>query len=263
MTRLTRFALACSAATALASSGAPVAARVADPVIDSLRASRPMTADGTLLDWEKLTPVTEGLQIAVANDDTSLYIALLATTPQMRLNLAGGVVLWFDPTGGHKETFGLQLPRPVALDPESIPGGGDGGARLTPSVSDRIDVLGPGKLARRLVMLEPSSGLGAGVGGEDGAVVFEARIPLAKSPSDAMAIGTAPGRTLSLGIASPLKRLGPREPLEPIIWPNPYSYYYSRYRMMPTAPLTNAADRPPKEMKPKTVDEWLTVRLAK
>jgi hypothetical protein len=205
--------------------------------------------------------VSDGLFAAAANDDTSLYLAVLASTEQMRLNLAGGVVLWFDARGGHRETFGLQLPRPEALDPASVPGGGSAGGRLTPTISNQVDFLGA-NLVRRLLDIEPTSGIGVGMGGEDGGIVFEVRVPLAQSAANPLAIGTEAGRTVSLGIATPLPRKGPRQPLEPILWPDPYSYYY-RYPLLPTAPLTHAADRAPREMKPKKVEEWLSVKLAK
>lgn len=246
-------------AVALMSGALTLTARTADPVVVSVAASSEHKADGALLEWSSLKPITDGLQVAVANDGASAFIAVLASSPQMRLSLSGGLVLWFDPAGGHKETFGVQLPRPGALDPASL-AGGTGTGRLTPTTSDEIDVLGPGKLARKLVFLEPSFGVGVGVGGEDGGVAFELRVPLAKSSAQPIAIGTSPGRTVSVGIETPLKRKGPREPLEPILWPDPYSYYYRR-PMMPTAPLTNAADRGPAEMKPKTVSEWVSVRL--
>jgi hypothetical protein len=253
-----RITLCCAVIAALGAYA--VAARTADPVIASLPATAEHKADGALLEWNSLKAVTEGLQVAVANDGTSAFIAVLASTPQMRLSLSGGLVLWFDPAGGHKETFGVQLPRPGALDPASL-ASGTGTGRLTPTSSEEIDVLGPGKLTRRLVFLEPAFGVEVGVGGEDGGVAFELRVPLAKSAAQPIAIGTMAGRTVSVGIETPLKRKGPREPLEPILWPDPYSYYYRR-PMMPTAPLTNAADRGPAELKPKTVSEWITVRLA-
>jgi hypothetical protein len=241
------------------SSALAVSARVADPVITSTAATPAHAADGALLEWDVLKAVTQGLHMAAANDGGALFIAVRASTPQMRLSLSGGLVLWFDPTGGHKETFGVQLPRPGEFDPSSL-SSGTGMGRLTPTTTDQIDVLGPGKLTRRLVDLEPEFGVGVGVGGEDGGVVFELRVPLTKSAKQPIAIGTSAGRAVSVGLETPLKRKGPREPLEPIIWPDPYSYYYRR-PLPPTAPLTNAADRPPAEMKPKTVSEWVTVKL--
>jgi hypothetical protein len=247
------------AAVLAASATLTFAARAADPVITSTAATTSHAADGALLEWDGLKAVTEGLQMAAANDGQALFVAVRASTPQMRLSLSGGLVLWFDTSGGHKETFGLQLPRPGEFDPASV-SSGMGMGRLTPTTTDQIDVLGPGKLARKLVDLEPSFGVGVGVGGEDGGVVFELRVPLAKSTSQPIAIGTSAGRAVSVGLETPLKRKGPREPLEPIIWPDPYSYYYRR-PLPPTAPLTNAADRPPPEMKPKTVSEWVTVKL--
>ncbi len=242
--------------------GLGVTARAADPVVVSTRATAAISADGTLLEWTALQLVAQGLQVAAANDDVSVYLAVLASTPQMRVSLSDGVVLWLDASGGRKETFGLQLPGPSRLDAASV--SATGGIRLTPTVSDHVDVLGPGKFSRRLVPLDPSSGVAVGIGGEDGGMAFEVRVPLATSALSPIALGTSAGRTFTLGIATPVRRKGPREPMEPIVLFDPYRdlRYPGRIPLPPTAPLTNAADRPEKEIKPKTVNVWVSVRLA-
>lgn len=255
------------AVTAALTASVVTSPRAADPVLTSTRVTAPVSPDGMMLEWPTLQRIADGLHVAAANDETSVFVGLIASTPQMRVSLSRGVVFWLDASGGHQETFGLQLPGPSGLAP--VPGDADtaSGLRLTPTVSDRVDVLGPGKFARRLVSLDPTSarGLGVGVGGEDGALGFEARIPLQPSASDPIAIGTRAGGAFTLGIATPVKRKGPREPLEPMnLWYDPYRdlrYPYLR-QLPPTAPLTNAADRPPPEVKPKEIQIWLSVRLS-
>jgi hypothetical protein len=243
-----------------------VAARAADPVIVSAWAPSAVSVDGSLLEWSTLNPIEKGLEVAVANDGTSVYVAVLASDAQMRVSLSRGIVLYVDPTGKHKETFGLQLPGPPHFDPAASGRVDASRLRLTPTVSDHIDVLGPGKLERRLIDLDPSSGIAVATGGEDGGIVFEVRIPLASSPSERLALSVDAKRTFGLGIATPPKRPGTKEAADPFYWIDPYASVRMTSGMgdpnFRTAPLPDSSNRPEKEVKPKDFESWVVVRLA-
>lgn len=245
--------------------GAVALPRAADPVLVSGRLADGAAVDGRLLEWPKLDMVSKGLQVGVANDAAAVYVAVLATDPVTRVSLAGGVVLWIDPTGDHKETFGLQLPGPPPIDPASVSRSATGGVRLTPIVSDHIDVLGPGRYARRLVNIEPGSGLAVATGGEDGGIAFEVRIPFGTSSAGTPALVAGPGRSFSLAVATPERRKGPREPMEPIIFPDPYESLRIRglyYGNGQTVPLPDSREKDIEEVKPKNIKIWSTVKLA-
>ncbi|MEO7191599.1 MAG: hypothetical protein ABI051_11140 [Vicinamibacterales bacterium] len=252
-------------ASMIVTAGLAVMARAADPIVASTWAAAEVTADGNLVEWRALETIDKGLQVAAANDATSVYVAVLASSPQMRVSLSRGLVLWLDATGGHNETLGLQLPGPSPVDPSSPTQSATGGARLTAKVGDHVDVLGPGKLGRRLLELTPSSPVTVATGGEDGAIGFEARIPLARAEGNGVGIGTSAGGAFALGIATPIPRRGPREPMEPIYWPDPYA----GTRILglggpepPSRPLPDSSNRPEKEIKPKVIKLWVAVRLA-
>ena len=257
------FGVLVSAATVLVA--LTVVTGAADPIIASVWKTSGVSADGSLIEWGDLKPVATGLQIAAANDETSVYVALLASDEQMRVSLSAGVVFWLDASGGHKETLGLQLPGPAPIDPNAVGRSAQGGLRLNPTVLDRVDVLGPGKLARRLVDLDASSGMAAGIGGEDGGIVFEARIPLAATAGNRISAGVSPGRSFGLGIATPIQRKSEAE-TEPVYWFDPYAgtRIMGVYRPnLPEPPMPDSSNRPAKVVKPKQVKIWLSVQLAK
>ncbi|HVN47986.1 MAG TPA: hypothetical protein VMU30_04105 [Bacteroidota bacterium] len=72
-----------------------------------------MTIDGNPNDWEgdlyrlKKANVT----IGVRNDETNLYVWFSSNDKNVQRHiLNGGFTVWFDPTGGTNETYGIQFP---------------------------------------------------------------------------------------------------------------------------------------------------------
>jgi hypothetical protein len=238
--------------------------RAADPVIASTPAAN-IVVDGSLSEWDTLKPVAPGLQLGVANDGRSVYVAVLASDEQTRVSVLRGIVLWLDASGGHGETVGLQLPALPRIDPAAAGPSATGNVRLTPTISDRIDVLGPGKLERRLVDLTPSSDVAVATGGEDGGIAFEIRIPLNGSDAHALGLATSAGRAFALGIATPVPGKE-REPPEPMYWIDPWAGVRIRGLggpEVPTAPLPDSSNRPEKVIKPKPFKIWVSIQLAK
>ena len=238
--------------------------RAADPVVTSIWKPDTATVDGSTIEWKSLETLTKGLEFAAANDGTSLYLVLLASTDVMRVSVARGLVFWFDVGGGHKETFGLLLPGPAPLDPGSLGRSSANAMRLTPVVSDHIDLLRE-KLSRRLIDLTPESGAAVATGGEDGAVVFELKVPLVRSDGKPLGLGTTPGSAISVGIATPPMKKE-QEDRGTTYYFDPYagariSGIYGPGPLQP--PLPDSSNKPEKEVKPKNLDFWTTVRLAK
>lgn len=175
-----------------------------DPVITSEWKSREVQVDGRIEDWSRLTALDKGPAVAAANDGEFLYLAISATDPEMRRTLERGLVLWIDPTGAKKPDAGFQLPAMTrgrgfgpgadTLDPD--------GSAAKPAAIEQLDVLGPGQ-QRHLVPLTAALGLAAASAMDQGAVVFELRVPLVASPERAYAIGVAPGQALALGLFTP------------------------------------------------------------
>lgn len=175
-----------------------------DPVIASEWKSRDLQVDGRVEDWSRLTALDKGPAIAAANDADFLYLAISATDPEMRRTLERGLVVWIDPTGARKPDAGFQLPamtRGRGFGPGTDTLDQDA-STAKPASIDELDVLGPGQ-QRHLVPLDASLGVAAASAMDQGAVVFEMKVPLATSTEHPYAVGVAPGKTFALGLFTP------------------------------------------------------------
>lgn len=90
-----------------------------------------MTIDGNLNDWEgdlyslKKANVTIGIR----NDETNLYLCFSSNDKNVqRQILNGGFTVWFDPTGGTNEMYGIQFPVGFSK------GGNEGGDNAMPPI---------------------------------------------------------------------------------------------------------------------------------
>jgi hypothetical protein len=199
------------------------------PEIDAHWRQREIRVDGALSDWvgwQVALPKVDA-RLAVANDDTSLYLSLATDDPQLVRQLSRqGLTVWFDPAGGQAERFGIRLPpAPPALgrSGEYRPTGGpardrDGPQRRVPGAAeDRperpggwalrgepggVELLGPEPGGRRrLTKAEAQErGIESAVARE-GSLVYELRIPLAAK--DGWSLGSGPGSRLGIGLATP------------------------------------------------------------
>jgi hypothetical protein len=173
--------------------------------VRSVPPSRAIVIDGLTADWATLNAIARGPNVGASNDEEFLYLAIAAREPQLLPPFATGVILWIDPAGRRSETFGIRLPG--VLQP-LLPGMNQAadlpatGAFSTKTL-DRFDVLGPGENQRRLVDLTPELGLEIASGYSETEIIYELKMPLAKTASRLIAVGAAPGRTIGLGIATP------------------------------------------------------------
>ncbi|MEO8481179.1 MAG: hypothetical protein ABI634_03150 [Acidobacteriota bacterium] len=175
-----------------------------DPVVASEWKSRDVRVDGRIEDWARLTTLDKGPAVAAANDADFLYLAISATDPEMRRTLERGLVVWVDSTGAKKADVGFQLPamtRGRGFGPGSDTPDPDSSAAKPASI-DELDVLGPGQ-QRHLVPLNVSLGLSAASAMDQGAIVFEMKIPLTLSADHPYAVGAAAGKSLALGLFTP------------------------------------------------------------
>jgi hypothetical protein len=197
------------------------------PVLTSTWRDRDIRIDGNDEDWRDLTQPVKGQHFSVGfvNDDEALYFCLLtkdATTLQQVSRV--GLILWLDPAGGKKKTFGVRFP--VAYGPgynrrpnRSSGGEGDTPSRGPDSQSDPaqhdIEILGPGRNDVREVE-NGQSGVTARYRIRGDLLVYEIRIPLRKSEQVPFAPGVDPGAALRVELQTPewrgpvpLRRGGP------------------------------------------------------
>ncbi len=171
---------------------------------------RPLVIDGQLEDWAGLQtslPRADA-RIAVANDADALYLSLETSDPNLaRLIAHRGLTLWFDPTGGEKQTLGVRFPLPADAPPSrwgEIGGSRPGGAQL-----DSLELLGPQPYTRRQLTPPGADGVEVAVGGGPGVITYELRVPLAAAA--AWGLGVAPGARLGVGVeAKGVRAGGPR-----------------------------------------------------
>lgn len=226
--------------------------------------TQPVSVDGSLLEWPDLHRVGTGPMVGARNDADALYLAIASNDVTVRQQIATGVIVWFDRAGGKGQTFGLWLegvsPRPLAgatPDPSS-----NGLDRIAQNQLDQVDVLGPAKNQRRLIDRPGDIGLALASGIEDRSVVYEMKVPLARTTATPQAVDAKPGAIIGIGIETPAdpkppkRRDGLENPMSTNPWViNPYGGYFN-------PPPTNSADREkPAVFKPLKL-LWTTVRLA-
>lgn len=224
-----------------------------EAVVKSEWKSRDIAIDGRRDEWPALTDLGNGLAVGAANDATSAYLVIATGDARVRAALARGLVVWLDASNKKRSEFGVQWPPTVAAD-------ADDRAGLAPAALESIDLLGPGK-ARRLLDLTSESGFAAAAGTVGNTLVFELKCPLAPSPSQAHAIGTAAGRLVGLGLFTPESQGGRRPVDEGPGDPGPMGLGPIVGGPGSGVPLPNGP-RPSKPQPPPTLKEWATLQLA-
>lgn len=177
--------------------------------IDSHWRDREIAVDGDSGDWagplqtlDEHHPLTAG----VANDGQSLYLVLTTSDPAVRRQIVRqGLIVWFDPGGGDKKHLGIKFP--VGLMATMAGRGGRG--RPGPDQPDqteppnRLEVYGPAKDDAHSFVTEMAPGIAVKVGQVEGYLVYELKVPLAKSTETPYAIETRPGASIGLGFETP------------------------------------------------------------
>lgn len=250
----------------LASTPVPMRA-AADATIAATWRDGEVTVDGSMADWERLQRVDDGPAVAVQNDDTTLYVAVATNDVTVREQLATGLIVWIDATGRKRQTFGLRLeglaPRPIA-GATSNTSAGD----LPDQVLNRLesfDLLGPARLQRRLIDNAADVGIALASGVADGMIVYELKLPLAKTDATPQAVGVRPGATISLGLETPADPRPARQrnrlddPTNTNPWVvNPYGGYFTQ-----PPPPPGGSPRAPREVVIRPMKLlWVHVRLA-
>jgi hypothetical protein len=202
------------------------------PLLTSQWKDRQLTIDGDSGDWPgPLRPIEENhpLMAAAMNDGQYLYLVLSTSdSAERRQILRQGLVVWFDPSGGEKKHFGVKYP--VGVPPEERPsrGGGGGGYRRGPGgggghsagdpgssdpshppspdqaePTNRLEVYGPQKDDAHSFVTDMAPGITVKTGQAEGYLVYELKVPLAKTTDAPYAIETKPGALIGFGIETP------------------------------------------------------------
>ncbi len=193
--------------------------------VDSRWRDRDVVVDGDDGEWAgPLLAVDDSQPIVAAavNDGTWLYVVLSTSDAAARRQiLRQGLIVWFDPSGGDKKHFGVKFP--VGTPPEEAPsrGGyrrGPGGGRPAgdpgsgdrgqpgsdqPEPPNRLEVYGPQKDDAHSFVTEMAPGLTVKIGQVEGHLVYELKVPLARTAETPYAIETKPGARIGFGLETP------------------------------------------------------------
>jgi hypothetical protein len=261
-----RLLLATALCGSLSLAPASVSTRGADQALLATWRTASITIDGSLADWTQLTRVGQGPLVGAQNDDHSLYLAVASSDATVRPQLATGLVVWIDRAGGKAQTFGLRL---EGLTRRALPGAAPDAASsgdLEPGSQtlDDCDLLGPAKNQRRLIDRPADVGIALASGFENHLVIYELKLPLARTDATPYAVDAGSGTTIAIGLETPADPKLPKRrdrldnPTSTNPWVNdPYGGYFN------PPPPTNSGSQPPKEkrIKPMTL-VWAAVRLA-
>ena len=183
---------------------------------------REITVDGASTEWENAVTYVEknAVAIGVLNDEEYMYICLAAPERQIAAQVvSGGLTVWFDPEGGKDKTFGIRFP--LGMQQRGLSGDTRQGTRegrqepkklqsLLEDIGDEMELLGP--KAAPLARLDIPSAQGIGIevklGQFQGSLVYELKVPLARSGAHPYAIGAVAGKVIGLGFEAPKSERG-------------------------------------------------------
>lgn len=214
--RLLLTVLGLSAATLLAN--ALLAAGGPPQELSSVWRAEPVLVDEHVSEWSGALAGVAGkpISLGVANDGEFLYVAIATSDPGVRQMLGRtGFTVWIDPDGKERSVFGIALP-PVWAMPNR-------GRAPAENAEDRppAPALEPwtyleireGKKDRHRIELVylARGGIAAAVDQPEGTLVYEIKMPLARSDTRPYAAGVKPGALVGLGVETEkLDRAGQR-----------------------------------------------------
>jgi hypothetical protein len=194
--------------------------------IESHWRDRDVVIDGDNGEWAgPLHPVEENhpIMTAAMNDGQFLYVVLSTSDLAARRQIMRqGLIVWFDPSGGDKKHFGVKFPVGVLPDeagrgrggrrapgggrPSGDPGSGDPAqpdqpAQLEPT--NRLEVYGPEKDDAHSFVTDMAPGIAVKVGQVQGYLVYELKVPLARTADWPYAIEAKPGAVIGFGLETP------------------------------------------------------------
>lgn len=150
----------------------------------------------------------ENLWLGFRNDQDYLYLLLTTTDRDVIFSIAsGGLIVWFDPAGGKEKVLGFRYP--VGME-GAMKGSTPGAARPDPGAFGRLlEVSADGfEVLRRdgpPLRLASRDTLGVQVAAsiEDGAMVYEMRVPLRSGEAEPFAVDGALASGVGVGFETP------------------------------------------------------------
>jgi uncharacterized membrane protein YgcG len=172
---------------------------------------REIIVDGQSDDWlgAMMYMEDQNISIGIFNDENFLYICMIAEDQFVRNQvMRQGVMLWFDPSGGKKETFGIRFP--IGMQPGDVPMGRRGDEQDPERFRQarrrsmtELEILGPGKGEQERMPIEEAKGIEINVSPSSGMLVYELKVPLTHSEDHPYAIGAKAGSLIGIRLETP------------------------------------------------------------
>lgn len=173
---------------------------------------KPITVDGDPKDWVGLPLYVDrsGVNVAVSHDADHLYLMVSTTDRALQSQIRrGGFTVWFDPTGGSAQTFGIRYPMGMPGGPppsrdEAMAPPGDMGMDMPPPgrgeniMRSDMELLGPDDEDRMIVSLLSEKQIQIKLSDATGGLTYELRVPLQHDAAHPNGIGVQPGKELGV-----------------------------------------------------------------
>jgi hypothetical protein len=192
--------------------------------LESSWLDRVITIDGKAPEWagrEAFFDETNGLKIGFSNDGRYLYVYVSTWNQRMqRQILMNGLTVWFDATGGKSETFGVNYPMKRSM-PATREMSRDTSAETPRDMRNMLGNLlseARGELAIVGSGGEPVASLSATDSGStdveamidiaNRTLIYELKLPLARTDGTPYAINAEPGKIIGIGFKVGTRELG-------------------------------------------------------
>jgi uncharacterized membrane protein YgcG len=179
--------------------------------LESKWLDREITIDGRSDDWLGTMMYMEekNISIGLFNDENFLYICMIAEDQFVRNQvMRQGVMLWFDPSGGKKEIFGIRFP--IGMQAGDVPmvrrGDEQDPERFRQArrrSMTELEIFVPGKDESIRMPKEDAKGIDIDVKGLSGMLVYELKVPLTHSEEHPYAIGAKAGSLIGVRVETP------------------------------------------------------------
>lgn len=147
------------------------------------------------------------LTAGIRNDSTDIYIILKATSRQQSFQIMGlGLTIWFDPSGGASQKFGIHFPLGGREGGEYMRRNGDDNADASqtqnPGFTDitpnELEILGANENGPVRLTIADAKGIELQINNSPNGLIYELKVPLHKSPEHPYAID-ANGKNVGIG----------------------------------------------------------------
>lgn len=171
-----------------------------------------IVVDGKDNDWGDTMFYIRDAQLTagIRNDSSNIYVILKATNRQQAFQIMGlGLTVWFDPSGGTSEKFGIHFPLGREGGGESVRRNASGDQNdnqnqnlgLTDMMPNELEILGADENGPVRLTIADAKGIELQINRSPDGLIYEMKVPLHKSPEHPYAIN-ADGKSVGVGFES-------------------------------------------------------------